>query len=129
MRALLRGAKLYTLQANRYYRRDGVLVSDLGPLAAFLAYAGATEYEVFGKPSPLLFETLAAELGVARSELAMIGDDAEFDVAGALRAGVGAGVLVQTGKFREGDELRHDPPPSLVIRSITALRQSLGRLG
>ena len=51
----------------------------------------------------------------------MVGDDAEFDVAGALRAGVGAGVLVRTGKYRPGDESRHDPPPTLVLSSIADL--------
>ena len=39
---LLEGATLYTLQRNRYFRRGGELVTDIGPLAAFLAYAFAT---------------------------------------------------------------------------------------
>ena len=34
----------------------------------------------------------------------MVGDDVEQDVNGAIRAGIGVGVLVKTGKYREGDE-------------------------
>lgn len=121
VRALLGGARLYTLQENRYFRRGGELVTDLGPVAAFLGYAARTRWENLGKPSPLLFETLAADLGCEISELVMVGDDAEFDVAGALRAGVGAGVLVRTGKYREGDEGRTDPLPTLVLESVADL--------
>jgi len=36
----------------------------------------------------------------------MVGDDAEADVAGALRAGLGGAVLVCTGKYCDGDEER-----------------------
>ena len=124
--ALRRGARLYTLQENRIYERGGELLTDLGPVAAFLGYAADVEWENLGKPSALLFATLADELGCAVGELAMVGDDAEFDVAGALRAGVGAGVLVRTGKYRPGDEARFDPPPSLVVESIADLPAALG---
>lgn len=123
--ALRAGAHLYTLQENRVYERDGRLVTDLGPVAAFLGYAANVGWENLGKPSPLLFSTLAEELGCGVHELAMVGDDAEFDVAGALDAGVGAGILVRTGKYRPGDESRFDPPPSAVIDSVAELPAAL----
>ena len=92
------------------------------PVAAFLRYAARVPWENLGKPSPLLFATLAAELGCAVDGLRpMVGDDAEFDVAGALRAGVGAGVLLRTGKYQPGDETRFDPRPTIVLDSIADL--------
>jgi HAD superfamily hydrolase (TIGR01458 family) len=119
-RALLGGAALYTLQANRYYREDGVLVTDLGPVAAFLGYAGGREAMNLGKPSRLLFEELAAEVGVRLDEIVMAGDDAEFDASGAVRLGM-AGVLVRTGKYRAGDEASVAPAPTAVLPSIADL--------
>ena len=83
------------------------------------------DWENLGKPSSLLFEALAEELSCEPSELAMVGDDAEFDVAGALTAGVGYGVLVRTGKFRPGDDTRFEPAPTLVIDSIADLPDRL----
>jgi len=124
--ALRSGARLYTLQENRVFERDGHILTDLGPVAAFLGYAAGVPWENLGKPAPLLFETLAGELGCAVAELAMVGDDAEFDVAGALAAGVGAGVLLRTGKYRVGDERRFDPSPTLVLDSIAELPERLG---
>lgn len=123
--ALRAGARLYTLQQNRIYRRDGRVLTDLGPVAAFLGYAADVEWQNLGKPSRLLFETVARELGCDMSALAMVGDDAEFDASGALRAGVGAGILVRTGKYRPGDERCYDPTPSLTLDSIADLPEAL----
>jgi len=50
----------------------------------------------------------------------MVGDDAEGDVAGALRAGIGAALLVRTGKYRQRDETRFDPAPTAVVDDLTA---------
>ncbi len=48
----------------------------------------------------------------------MVGDDAESDVAGALKAGLSNAVLVRTGKYRDGDEDRFDPPPTAVANDL-----------
>lgn len=125
VQALRGGARLYTLQENRVFERGGRIVTDLGPVAAFLGYAAGVGWENLGKPSPLLFAALAEELGCARAGLVMVGDDAEFDVAGALRAGVGGGILVRTGKYRAGDEVRFTPRPTLVLGSIAELPSRL----
>lgn len=119
-RRLLDGAAFYTLQRNRYFRSQEQLVTDLGPVAAFLAYASGVEPQTLGKPSPLLFDALAGELGASRSEVLMVGDDAEFDVSASVRLGMG-GVLVRTGKYRKGDETRVDPAPTAVLDSVADL--------
>jgi HAD superfamily hydrolase (TIGR01458 family) len=124
-RRLLQGAAFYTLQRNRYFRKGDALVTDLGPLAAFLAYASGVEAETLGKPSPLLFDAIASECGVAREEILMAGDDAEFDVAASVRLGM-VGGLVRTGKYREGDESRVTPPPTFVVESVAELPERLG---
>jgi HAD superfamily hydrolase (TIGR01458 family) len=127
-RALLGGARLYALQRNRYFRRDDALWTDVGPLVALLAYAAdvpESEIGVFGKPSPLLFDTIADEAGLARDRLLMVGDDAEFDVSASVALGL-QGVLVRTGKYRPGDESRVDPPPTVVLDGIGELPAWLG---
>jgi HAD superfamily hydrolase (TIGR01458 family) len=124
-RRLLEGASLYTLQKNRYFRKGEHLVTDLGPVAAFLAYAADREIGNLGKPSPLLFESLASDAGCALGEAVMVGDDAEFDASGSVAIGMN-GVLVRTGKYRDGDERRFDPPPTATIDSVADLPGWLG---
>lgn len=55
-RLLMRGAKLYTLQRNRYYRGSDGLCLDLGPLTAALEYASGQQAGRIRKtvPHPVL---------------------------------------------------------------------------
>lgn len=124
-RRLLEGATLYALQRNRYYKMAGELVTDLGPIVAFLSYASGREAETLGKPSPLLFDALAEESRVRREEIAMVGDDAEFDVSGSVALGM-AGILVRTGKYRPEDDARFTPAPTAVLDSVAKLPEWLG---
>src|SRR2546428_1838021 len=124
-RRLLEGAAFYTLQRNRYFRKGDEVVTDLGPLAAFLTYASGRDAETLGKPSPLLVDSVAAEAGVRRQEIAMVGDDAEFDVSASVALGM-AGVLVRTGTFRPDDATRFTPRPSAVLGSVAELPAWLG---
>jgi HAD superfamily hydrolase (TIGR01458 family) len=124
-RRLLDGAAFYTLQRNRYFRRGDEMVTDLGPLAAFFTYASGVEAETLGKPSPLLYDAIARETGAERSEIVMVGDDAEFDVSASVALGM-RGVLVRTGQYREGDEARVSPAPSAVLGSVADVPAWLG---
>lgn len=124
-RRLLEGASLYALQRNRYFKKAGEMVTDLGPIVAFLSYASGREAETLGKPSPLLFDALAEESRVRREEIAMVGDDAEFDASASVALRM-AGILVRTGKYRPEDDARFTPRPTAVLESVAALPEWLG---
>ena len=92
-RRLMDGAELIALQKNRYWETAEGLSLDAGPFVAALEYATGREAEVIGKPSPAFFELALGELGVSADRAAMVGDDVEADVGGAMDAGL-AGILV-----------------------------------
>lgn len=118
-RVLAGGAPFLALAANRVFRdADGKLSLDAGAFVAALEFASGTRAEVLGKPAPAYFRAAAASMGLDLAQVAMVGDDAEADVAGSLAAGVGQAVLVRTGKYRMGDERRFDPAPSAVTAGI-----------
>jgi HAD superfamily hydrolase (TIGR01458 family) len=117
------GAELLALQRNRYWESERGLVLDAGPFVAALEYASGREAVVTGKPSRAFFATALGQLGVAAGEAAMIGDDLEADVGGAIDAGL-SGVLVRTGKFREADLAASSVRPTLVWDSIAELARS-----
>lgn len=94
---------------------------DAGPFVAALEYASRREALLIGKPSALFYEAAVAHLGTPADETAMVGDDVESDVLGAMEAGM-AGILVRTGKYREGDESRIEPAPTA---TVTDLREAV----
>ncbi|ARE39405.1 HAD-superfamily subfamily IIA hydrolase, hypothetical 2 [Rhodovulum sp. P5] len=118
-RELMRGAPFLALAANRVFRdADGDLSMDAGAFVHALEYASGRTATVLGKPSAEFFAAAAGSMGLPLSDVAMIGDDAEADVAGALAAGAGAAILVRTGKYRPGDETRVSPSPTVVADDI-----------
>ena len=116
-RQLMDGAALIALQRNRYWETADGLSLDAGPFVAALEYATAREAEVVGKPSPAFFELALGELGVSADRAAMVGDDVEADIGGALDAGL-AGILVRTGKYREDLVRESEIEPTVTVDSI-----------
>ena len=116
-RRLMDGAALIALQKNRYWETAKGLSLDAGPFVSALEYATGLEAEVMGKPSAAFFELALGELGVSADHAAMVGDDVEADVAGAMDAGL-AGILVTTGKYREDLVRESGIEPTAVADSI-----------
>lgn len=114
---------------------DGGL--SLGPgafLAALEAAAKCSPATVLGKPSREIFCSAINSMNRRRAlhhdgrkeqvedcfetvkaeEVCMIGDDVRADCQGALDAGIGTAILVQTGKYRSGDEEQWEAAASSV---------------
>jgi HAD superfamily hydrolase (TIGR01458 family) len=119
-RCLMDGAELIALQKNRYWREEDGLSLDAGPFVAALEYASGKNAAVIGKPEKDFFRLALEDLGLGSHEVAMVGDDAEADVAGAQAAGL-RGILVKTGKYRPGLE----GAPDLILESFADLPEAL----
>lgn len=117
---LERGARLVALHRNGWWQTAAGPQLDGGAFVAALEYAAGIEAELVGKPSPAYFEAALAALGAEAREATMVGDDAEADVAAAVRLGM-TGVLVRTGKFREATLAAADPKPDAVLPSVAEL--------
>jgi HAD superfamily hydrolase (TIGR01458 family) len=119
-RLVMDGAELIALQKNRFWRTPDGLSLDAGPFVAAIEYASGTEALVVGKPAASFFELVLAGLATEPGESAMVGDDVETDVGGAIEAGL-AGILVRTGKYREDFVRRSGVEPTATIDSIVDL--------
>jgi HAD superfamily hydrolase (TIGR01458 family) len=124
-RLVMDGAELVALQKNRFWLTADGLSLDAGPFVAAVEYATGRNAYVVGKPSAGFFDTILADLGVERSDVAMVGDDIETDIGGALDAGIAA-VLVRTGKYREDFVRDSGIEPTATIDSIADLPELLG---
>jgi HAD superfamily hydrolase (TIGR01458 family) len=116
-RLLMDGAELVALQRNRFWLTPTGLSLDVGPFVAALEYAADRSAHVVGKPDPGFFAAALDDLGAEAGEAAMIGDDVETDVGGALAAGL-EGILVRTGKYHPDTVERSGIEPTATIDSI-----------
>ncbi len=124
-RALLAGATLVAIHRNRWWNPGGGPTLDAGAFVAALEYASGREAVLVGKPSEAFLEVAAAELGVPRGRVVVVGDGIENDVRAAQRAGC-LGVLVRTGTFRPADLATPGSPPDGVLDSVADLPGWLG---
>lgn len=120
-RELLGGARFIALAKNRSFKDDdGALSLDAGAFVTALEFASGREALVLGKPSPAFFQAALASMDCRPESGVMVGDDAEADIAGALKAGLSAALLVRTGKYRAGDETRFSPRPTATVADLSA---------
>ncbi len=120
-RALIDGAQLIALAKNRTFKDDdGKLSLDAGAFVTALEYASGKTALVLGKPAPAFFAAALSSMRCPLEDAVMVGDDAEADVAGALRARLGHALLVHTGKYRPGDEDRFTPKPTATVLDFAA---------
>ena len=125
LRALLAGADLVAMHRNAVWMTRQGPCLDTGAYLPGLERACGREAVVTGKPSPGCFAAGAVSLGLAPGRVAMVGDDVETDVLAAQAAGM-TGVLVRTGKFREGAPAATSGVPDHVIDSVADLPGLLG---
>ncbi|MGK2877594.1 MAG: TIGR01458 family HAD-type hydrolase [Solirubrobacterales bacterium] len=117
---LMDGAQLMALQHNRYWQHGDGLMLDVGAWAAALEYATGRTAITVGKPSNEFFNAALASLGVDANSAVMVGDDIEADVNGAQTCGI-QGILVRTGKYRDGVASERGFGPAAIIDSIADL--------
>ncbi|KAK5639879.1 hypothetical protein RI129_010690 [Pyrocoelia pectoralis] len=114
-RCLLGGAQLIGIHAAKYYKREDGLALGPGCFVKGLEYSAQCKAELVGKPNPIFFKSAIGD--ILPEESIMIGDDVQDDIGGAMKIGM-RGFLVQTGKYRIGDEDKISPSPSAVFPSF-----------
>jgi HAD superfamily hydrolase (TIGR01458 family) len=124
-RMVMDGGELVALQKNRFWLTADGLSLDAGPFVAAIEYASGREALVVGKPSEAFFHLILEGAGASAEGAAIVGDDVETDVAGAMNAGL-AGVLVRTGKYREDFVRESGIEPTATVDSIADLPGLLG---
>lgn len=118
------GADMIAMHKNKFFQGEEGLMVDIGAFVAGLEYVSGKQAQVIGKPSQSFFEMALKSLQLQASEVAMIGDDIETDIGGAKAAGL-QGILVKTGKYREGCEKNKEYYPDCILDSFSDLFQSV----
>ncbi len=110
--------QLVALGMTRYWRAPGGLQLDVAPFIHALEHATGARAVVLGKPAAAFYESALDLLGLPAADVVMVGDDVITDIDGAQKVGI-RGVLVKTGKYRDGD-LERGVTPEAVLLSLAA---------
>lgn len=130
-RLVMGGAELIALQKNKFFRAADGLRIDVGAFVAGLEYSSNKQAKIIGKPSRQFFNLAVHDIRIEAGErwlsadFAMVGDDIESDIKGAMDAGL-VGILVKTGKFNDSYSEHFGIVPQLSFDSIDGLKEALG---
>ncbi|KAH7951674.1 hypothetical protein HPB52_011201 [Rhipicephalus sanguineus] len=116
-RLVLDGALLVAIHKARYYRTNDGLALGPGPFVRALEFATDKTAEIVGKPDKTFFLTALRQLHARPEDTVMIGDDVRDDIDGAQQVGI-RGILVQTGKYMVGDEIKIENRPWALVPSF-----------
>jgi len=119
-RQLMKGAELIAMHRNKFFETEEGLHLDIGAFVAGLEYVTGNSARIIGKPSPDFFDLGIQSLGLPPEQIAMVGDDVDSDVGGGQAVGLN-GVLVRTGKFRQGYVEESGVEPEAILDSIAGL--------
>ncbi|KAI9362931.1 haloacid dehalogenase-like hydrolase domain-containing protein 2-like protein [Zopfochytrium polystomum] len=108
----------------RYYQRNDGLALGPGAFVAGLEFATGVSALLVGKPQPSFFRLALEDMGLTSDEVVMIGDDVKDDVGGAIEMGM-SGILVKTGKYRDGDEVKHGINPTWIENDFASAVQRI----
>ncbi|RKP14155.1 HAD-like domain-containing protein [Piptocephalis cylindrospora] len=116
-RILHQGAPLIAVHRARYMQTEDGLSMGPGPFVEALEYAASVKAEVVGKPERAFFEAAIRSMNLdpAKDTVCMIGDDIEQDLGGGAVDLRIRRYLVQTGKYRDGDENRGEEPDEIIV--------------
>ncbi len=129
-RLVMGGSELIALQKNRFFRDSNGIQIDVGAFVAALEYASGKQAKIIGKPSRQFFNLAVHDIRVEAGErwlsadFAIVGDDIESDIKGAMDAGL-VGVLVKTGKYNDSYSEHYGIVPDWTFDSIKDLVESL----
>jgi HAD superfamily hydrolase (TIGR01458 family) len=124
-RRLMEGASLVGMHRNLFWKTSEGWELDGGAYIAGLEEAADTKATICGKPAQAYFDAALAMLDVGTDRVAMVGDDMVNDIVGAQAAGL-TGILVRTGKYRDGDEGSSEGRPEHVLASLAEVPAFLG---
>lgn len=123
-RHVMAGAEIVALQKGRFFLTPDGPNLDTGAVVAMLEYASGRQAVVMGKPSAAFFCAALDQVGVEREQAAIVGDDVDSDIAGAIGMGMKS-ILVRTGKFSYQALPTASSQPTCIIDSIADLPRTV----
>ena len=113
--AIRNGAAFLVTNTDSNIPSERGMMPSSGALTAFIQYATQVEPTVMGKPFAPILEGALGQLGLAKKEVLMIGDNYATDIQVGINAGIDT-LLVLTGFTTEAD-LEHVPVQPTYVRA------------
>lgn len=114
---IMNGAELIATHPDDLCPTEDAYDVDIGQFIHMLSYLTGTVPIIIGKPSMLMIEMAAAEMGVEKSGTVMIGDRLYTDMKMAANACIDS-IMVLSGEAKMSDLMDSDLKPTYIVKSV-----------
>ena len=121
---IMKGAELIATHPDDLCPMEEHYDVDIGQFIHLLAYLTGTSPVIIGKPSMLMIEMAAGEMGVDKQHTMMVGDRIYTDMKMAENAGI-TSVLVLTGEAKMSDLDEKMESPTYIVESVADMPELL----
>jgi 4-nitrophenyl phosphatase len=118
------GRPFIATNPDRTFPTPEGLVPGAGAILAALEAATYVTPFIAGKPAPEMYRIALERLGLTPSEVLVVGDRPETDIAGAQALGCHT-ALVLSGVVNEEEASRWQPPPDIICADLATIVQSI----
>ncbi|WP_462420060.1 TIGR01457 family HAD-type hydrolase [Salinicoccus sp. Marseille-QA3877] len=112
------GATFIATNPDKRFPTEKGIVPGNGAIQQVLVETTGVKPVTIGKPSGFILDGALKQLGLAKDEVALIGDNYDTDILTGINGGVDT-IHVNTGVSRTGDVLKKDIPPTHTINNLS----------
>ena len=124
---IMNGAELIATHPDDLCPTESSYDVDIGQFIHMLSYLTDTAPTIIGKPSMLMIEMAAGEMGVDKNGTIMIGDRLYTDMRMAANAGIDS-IMVLTGEAKMSDLEDSELKPTYVVGSVADIPELLSKM-
>ena len=114
---IMNGAELIATHPDDLCPTEDAYDVDIGQFIHMLSYLTGTSPTIIGKPSSLMIEMAAGEMGVDKNKTMMIGDRLYTDMKMAAYAGIDS-IMVLSGEAKRSDLDGSELKPTYIVDSV-----------
>jgi 4-nitrophenyl phosphatase len=114
------GAPFYGTNGDKTFPTPSGLVPGAGAILAALEAATDVKPTVIGKPAPWMLELSAERIGLGKTQVLVVGDRLETDIAGGQAMGART-ALVLSGVSTREQAAAWQPPPDIIAKDLASL--------
>ena len=114
------GAKFVVTNEDRALPTERGFIPGNGAMASVVATSTGVAPIYIGKPNAIIMNFALAELGLAASEVAMVGDNYHTDILAGIKSGLPT-IHIEGGVSSRADVLSYDEQPTHLLKDLTEI--------
>lgn len=120
-REVFNGAKLISTNSDIHLSKEDFIIPGNGSITQVVSVVTNVSPLYMGKPQTEMLEYGLEKLNLAKSDVAIIGDNYNTDILGGINFGIDS-IFVETGVMKREDLFQFEQKPTIIVKDLSLLK-------